>query len=116
METIETALEPIYLLVGQRVCSLRYERGWTQQELANTIGLGRASVANVETGRQRLMLHQIEAMADVFGVSLASLIAQPKTTGVRMKTLQERNAELREDNARLRSVIKAIQRECAHNG
>lgn len=35
----------------------------TQQQLADKIGLSRGSVANIETGRQQMLLHQLRDIA-----------------------------------------------------
>lgn len=51
-------------------------------------GLTRASIANIESGRQRVLLHQILQFAEALGVDLATLvprmseIAGPEETGI----------------------------------
>jgi len=40
--------------VGQRLARLRKEQGYTQQELADRIGITQTSVSDYETGRLRL--------------------------------------------------------------
>ena len=45
---------------------MRRERdklGWTQLDLSKRIGLTRGSVANIEAGRQSVLLHQFLAIA-----------------------------------------------------
>lgn len=46
---------------------LRTTLGWTQEDLAKKIGLTRTSVVNIEAGRQRVLLHDIEKIAGAFG-------------------------------------------------
>lgn len=48
----------IYILFGKRVAEARDQAKLTQQGLADKVGLSRASVANIEAGRQRIVLHQ----------------------------------------------------------
>jgi transcriptional regulator with XRE-family HTH domain len=46
----------------------------TQSELARCVGLTRTSIVNIEQGRQKVMLHTLYAIADVFGVPVANLL------------------------------------------
>jgi transcriptional regulator with XRE-family HTH domain len=61
--------EPIYRMIGAKIEQLRLELGWTQKDLADKIGLTRASIANMETGRQRMMLHTIVQICEAFGTT-----------------------------------------------
>lgn len=70
--TAASAPKPVqlcYKQFGLRVEQMRGALGWTQAELAKKINLQRASVANIETGRQRVSLHHVEAIAMAFGSS-----------------------------------------------
>lgn len=52
----------IYSTLGRAVAARRDELNLTQQVLADKIGLSRASVANIERGHQKILLHQVYAM------------------------------------------------------
>lgn len=54
----------IYCEVGQRIRRFRKGAGRTQHQLADQIGVSRASIANIEAGRQNFMLHYIYAIAE----------------------------------------------------
>lgn len=60
-------IEPIYKDIGERLRRLRESKGMTQAELAKRVRLNRTSVVNFESGRQRLPLHKINAIARVLG-------------------------------------------------
>lgn len=62
-----------YLAAGARIREAR-GKGTTQEQLANAAGLGRVTIANIEAGRQKLLLHQAIMIADVLGMSVAELI------------------------------------------
>ena len=49
----------IYRQLGQAIAARRAELGITQADVAAKIGLTRASLANIETGRQKVMLHHV---------------------------------------------------------
>lgn len=64
-----TQIEACHAQVGLRIRAMREALGINQGELAKRIGLQRATVANIETGRQRLLLHTVEKIAQAFGTS-----------------------------------------------
>jgi len=53
----------LYTEVGRRAAARRHVLGRTQVEVAEKMGLSRASLANIEVGRQSLLLHQVYALA-----------------------------------------------------
>jgi transcriptional regulator with XRE-family HTH domain len=65
--------EPVYVSFGELVKAKRLERGWTQTDLAEKVGLSRTSVTNIEIGRQRVLLSDLFEFARAFGVSPRSL-------------------------------------------
>lgn len=60
--------------VGQRVRAAREAAGMTQDQLAQRIGLVRASVANLEAGRQNMDLIRAASILAGLGVDLSTLI------------------------------------------
>jgi len=66
--------EPIYKEIGKIIRALRRRADKAQNVLAAQLGISRATLANIETGRQRILVHQLYAFADVLGVKLADLL------------------------------------------
>jgi transcriptional regulator with XRE-family HTH domain len=54
----------LYRRLGKAVAKERSGRGMTQVELAEKLDISRASLANLETGRQRIMVHQLYALVN----------------------------------------------------
>jgi transcriptional regulator with XRE-family HTH domain len=52
----------LYRRLGRAVAKRRDFVGMTQAEVAAKLGLTRASLANLENGRQRIMVHQLFAL------------------------------------------------------
>lgn len=48
-----------YRELGRKIGDRRKEAGLKQDEVARAIGLARASLANIESGRQRIMVYQL---------------------------------------------------------
>jgi transcriptional regulator with XRE-family HTH domain len=64
----------IYAVLGELVREHREGQGMSQGALGKRIGLSRASVANIESGRQRIPLHHLYRMADALGVRAHTLL------------------------------------------
>lgn len=58
---------------GERIRSLRKERGLSQEALAELSGLDRTYVSGIERGIRNIALRNIEALAKALRVSLADL-------------------------------------------
>jgi transcriptional regulator with XRE-family HTH domain len=67
-------IEACHISVGVRIRMIRETLGMTQEELSKRVGLQRASVANTEIGRQRLLLDSIERYATALGTSPKHLL------------------------------------------
>lgn len=67
-------IEGCYRLFGAKVEQIRTTLGWTQAELAEKVGLTRTSITNIEAGRQRVLLHEIETFSRVFNTTPKNLL------------------------------------------
>jgi transcriptional regulator with XRE-family HTH domain len=61
---------------GARVRKLRQERGWTQVDLAERLGVDRSYLAQIEGGQRNVSLAIIETIAAGFGLSLSKLFSR----------------------------------------
>lgn len=59
---------------GRRVREAREKAGLTQKAVAERLRITRSSVANIEAGRHRILIHQAVDIADVLGVSVDELL------------------------------------------
>lgn len=62
-------IESVYRQIGAKIENIRQVLGLTQEELAKRLTISRASIANIELGRQRIMLHDIEKFAKALGTT-----------------------------------------------
>lgn len=65
---IPPSRQRFYRRLGETIRTVRVERLMTQEDLAKKVGLSRSSVANIECGRQQIMLHQASAFAKALKV------------------------------------------------
>jgi transcriptional regulator with XRE-family HTH domain len=73
------SIEPIYKAIGMRIARLRESRDLTQEELGKKLelpprGLTRAAISNIESGRQRLLVHTLFAIARALQVEPQDLL------------------------------------------
>jgi transcriptional regulator with XRE-family HTH domain len=59
----------LYVLIGRLAVARRKALELTQEEVAQRMGISRASLANMEVGRQRLLIHQLYELAKALKLS-----------------------------------------------
>ena len=67
-------IEPCYRALGARIEHIRKVLGLTQHDLAARLKLTRASIANIETGRQRVLMHTCDEIAAALGTTTRGLM------------------------------------------
>lgn len=70
------SVEPVYLVLAELVREMRERLGITQAELAQRLGVTRASVSNLESGRQRVMLHDLPKFAWALEIPVNDLVGE----------------------------------------
>src|ERR1700753_1453427 len=76
----EMTADPFYQKFGELLKAARRPQVHrpliTQSKLAEALGIRRASVANIEKGRQPVQLHLVVRMAEILNIEIGSLIPQ----------------------------------------
>lgn len=62
------------MTMGEKILSMRKARGWSQEELAEQIGVTRQAVSRWESGAAKPDADKIIAVCDLFGVSADYLL------------------------------------------
>lgn len=72
----------IYSALGEAVAIRRKAMRLTQAQVAAKVGMSRASVANIESGRQKVLLHQVYLFAEALKLpSIMSLVPKALLRG-----------------------------------
>lgn len=71
------ASEPLYKAFGSAVSTRRKALGLTQAELAGKVKMSRASIANIESGRQNILLHHVYALASALDFTKVAELLPP---------------------------------------
>ncbi|MGH2892604.1 MAG: helix-turn-helix domain-containing protein [Solirubrobacteraceae bacterium] len=74
MQWPDDAVYQLYEAIGDRIRGARARCRTTQTELGQRVGLTRSSIANIEAGRQRAMIHTLLQIANALEVTLADLV------------------------------------------
>lgn len=88
--------DELYIELGRKIRHVRESKQLTQGELAKRLGISRASVVNIEAGRQHTPLHLLWSLAEMLGIELTSLIpsreemlAPAKQVQLQQETIQK---------------------------
>lgn len=74
MDWNEESIKRLYVEIGAKIRSARKQQGWSQDELAHSVGLTRSSIANIEAGRQRAPAHIVVLIAHTLNESVETLL------------------------------------------
>jgi transcriptional regulator with XRE-family HTH domain len=75
--------DPIYKHIGAVIKARRKTLGLKQETLAGKLGISRGSLANIETGRQNVLVHQLFKIAAALELTPTDLLPPPSTEHVR---------------------------------
>ena len=73
-----TAQATTQSLLAARLAAQRKERGLSQRELAEAIGIDPAAMSRVENGQRAVSVGELVQLADVLGVQVEDLLADAK--------------------------------------
>lgn len=67
-------IQPVYQALGARIRMIRDALGIDQGTIAKRSGLSRPALTNIEIGRQRVLLDQVETIAAALGTTPKHLL------------------------------------------
>lgn len=100
--------EAIYRMFGRRLRELRDERGIAQEELATFSGLTRSSIANIENGKQRVLLHQLVLFAEALHTNVGALIPTANTGPSEPAPVKVVDAEAQDEKALYLNKVRSL--------
>jgi transcriptional regulator with XRE-family HTH domain len=78
--------DAIYKIVGDRIRARRKTLGMTQAQLAQRLEISRASLANIETGRQSVLVHNLYSIAHAIDLAPESLLPAVSVDSMKNET------------------------------
>jgi transcriptional regulator with XRE-family HTH domain len=104
------------MILADKIIDLRKKQGWSQEELAEQLGVSRQSVSKWESGMSVPDLNKIIAMSELFGVSTDYLVKDtleeptPSETEARDSAAPARTVTAEEANDYMAAVEKHSKR------
>ena len=88
--------------VGQNIRTIRHQRGWSQEDVANRLGISIPAFSKIETGVTDINLSRLEQIANIYEVSVVTLLAldatdtepQVSNLSIAQKKVMDREAEI----------------------
>lgn len=74
VEIMATDDKEFFVALGLRIAQLRKERGWTQQELAEKLGVAQQTLAHYEVARIRIPASTLPLLATLFATPIDVLV------------------------------------------
>src|ERR1700733_9003726 len=99
---IDTYKKKANKTVGANIRTLRHQRGWSQEDVADRLGISIPAFSKIETGVTDINLSRLEQIANVFEVSVVYLLAmyikeaehEPSHLSIAQKKLIDRENEI----------------------
>jgi transcriptional regulator with XRE-family HTH domain len=109
-------LQPIDLLIGHMVRMARIERGLTQVELADELGVTFQQVQKYETGKNRIAASRLMDIARVLQTNIAALLPTREAPPPQAPALSKQSAQLLRDfesigDMKLRESVLSVVRK-----
>lgn len=82
--------------IGKRIKEYRLKRKWTQQDLADRIGMKKNTVSAYEIGRVEIPHSKLQLVANAFEITTTDLLPEEKVDSI-TKELQEAKSKLSSD-------------------
>ncbi len=67
------SVEPVYKKLGANIARMRTGKGLTQGALADQAGMGASTIAEIETGSTRILVSDVEKIAEALGTEPKNL-------------------------------------------
>jgi transcriptional regulator with XRE-family HTH domain len=101
-----------FIALGGRIAALRKQQDITQVQLAELIGVTQQTINSYETGRRRVPVSLLAAIARRLGISIEELVGEPAKSSKRgptpkLQQQMERIAQL--PRARQQFVMQVIE-------
>jgi len=73
--TIENSKKKTNKSVGKNIRTLRHQRGWSQEDIANRLGISIPAFSKIETGVTDINLSRLEQIANIYEINVINLLS-----------------------------------------
>ena len=98
----ETFTKKTNKFVGKNIRTVRHQRGWSQEDVANRLGISIPAFSKIETGVTDINLSRLEQIANIYDLNVVNLLAldaeesEPQTSSlsIAQKKIVDRESEI----------------------
>ncbi len=95
-------------IIGQNLCKLRKVNNFTQEQVAEYLGINRSTYSNYELGEREMPFELLERIADLLGCDLTVLMEEDETVVDEMMICSFRVNDLSADDLEQIATFKRI--------
>ncbi|MCQ6957878.1 helix-turn-helix domain-containing protein [Mucilaginibacter aquariorum] len=101
---------------GKNIRTLRHEHGWSQEDVANRLGISIPAFSKIETGVTDINLSRLEQIANIFEVSVVNLLSleytqEPSTQDLSLSIIQKKLVDREAEIANLQRKVILLYEE-----
>lgn len=104
--------------VGRNIRAVRQQHGWSQEDVANKLGISIPALSKIETGITDVNLSRLEQIADIFELSLVQLLsfeeAQDEFQSSHLQEARQRLLECESEIVELQRKVISLYEELRH--
>ncbi len=106
---------------GKNIRTLRHEHGWSQEDVANRLGISIPAFSKIETGVTDINLSRLEQIANIFEVSVVNLLSleyteEPSTQDVSLSIIQKKLVDRESEITNLQRKVILLYEELLSKG
>lgn len=99
----------VYAFIGSTIAKRRNAVKLSQQDLASQVGLTRTSISNIESGRQKMLVHTLLDIAKALGVGPDALLAGTRSDAATLDVFRFSGADvLPSERATISALVDAL--------
>jgi transcriptional regulator with XRE-family HTH domain len=88
--------------IGKNIRTFRHQHGWSQEDVANRLGISIPAFSKIETGVTDINLSRLEQIANIYEIDVVQILAMdaeeveqtPSNLSIVQKKLFDREAEI----------------------
>jgi transcriptional regulator with XRE-family HTH domain len=102
LSTTENLKKKTNKSVGKNIRTLRHQHGWSQEDVANRLGISIPAFSKIETGVTDINLSRLEQIANIYEINVVHLLAldvetiepQISSLNIAQKKITDRETEI----------------------
>lgn len=91
--------------IAEKIRLLRLEKGFSQENVADMLGISTTAYGDIERGKTDLTLSRLQAIAHVFETSLNNLLEEENSASIQLQQLELEKLQIENEKLRLENQL-----------